>query len=58
VKPGWAGWAFVKHGYAGSVMDTLIKLQYDLYYIKHQSLYLDLLILLKSLAAVIFFQGR
>ncbi len=58
VKPGWTGWAFVKYGYAGSVMDTLIKLQYDLYYIKHRSLYLDLLILLKSLAAVIFFRGR
>jgi lipopolysaccharide/colanic/teichoic acid biosynthesis glycosyltransferase len=39
------------------VEDALVKLQYDLYYIKHQSLYLDLLILLKTVSVVLSFQG-
>ncbi len=58
VKPGMAGWALVNYGYSSSVRDALVKLQYDLYYIKHQSIYLDLLILAKTIGAMISFKGR
>ena len=58
VKPGMAGWAMLHQDYAGSVEDALIRLQYDLYYIKHQSIYLDLLILLKTIGAMLSFRGR
>jgi exopolysaccharide biosynthesis polyprenyl glycosylphosphotransferase len=53
VRPGLTGWAAVRFGYGRSVSDALVKLQYDLYYIKHQSLYLDALIVFKTLGAVI-----
>jgi exopolysaccharide biosynthesis polyprenyl glycosylphosphotransferase len=57
-KPGLTGWAQVQHGYTSSVDDSLIKLQYDLYYIRHWSVYLDLLILWKTLWTVLRFTGR
>jgi lipopolysaccharide/colanic/teichoic acid biosynthesis glycosyltransferase len=52
------GWAAIHFGYGRSVEDALVKLQYDLYYIKHQSLYLDLLILAKTLGAVLVLPDR
>jgi exopolysaccharide biosynthesis polyprenyl glycosylphosphotransferase len=58
VKPGITGWAQVKYRYGASVQDALIKLQYDLYYIKHQGLYLDLQVLLKSVQVVLRMQGQ
>ena len=58
VKPGMAGWALINYGYSSSVRDALVKLQYDLYYIKRQSIYLDLLILAKTIGAMISFKGR
>ncbi|MEM3433082.1 MAG: sugar transferase [Candidatus Methanomethyliaceae archaeon] len=58
VKPGMAGWALVKYGYASSKEDTVIKLQYDLYYIKHWSLWLDLVILLKTVLDMLTLRGR
>jgi exopolysaccharide biosynthesis polyprenyl glycosylphosphotransferase len=58
VKPGMAGWGFVHQSYASSTEDTLIKLQYDLYYIKHQSIWLDLVILLKTVIQSLSFSGR
>lgn len=58
VRPGMAGWALVNCGYGSSVEDALIKLEYDLYYIKHQSVYLDLLILLKTMVDMLSFRGR
>ena len=58
VKPGMAGWALINYGYSSSVRDALVKLQYDLYYIKHQSLALDLFILLKTIGAMLSFKGR
>jgi exopolysaccharide biosynthesis polyprenyl glycosylphosphotransferase len=58
VKPGMAGWALIKYGYSGSVEEALIKLQYDLYYIKHQSISLDVLILLKTILDILLFRGR
>ena len=45
VRPGVTGWAQVKYGYADDEADTVEKLTYDLYYIKHSSLWLDLQIL-------------
>jgi sugar transferase (PEP-CTERM system associated) len=58
VKPGITGWAQVKYQYAASVEDALEKLQYDLYYIKNLSLFLDLLILLNTVQVVLFARGR
>jgi exopolysaccharide biosynthesis polyprenyl glycosylphosphotransferase len=48
IKPGFTGWAQIKFRYARSIMDSLEKFQYDLYYIKNRSLFLDLKILLKT----------
>ncbi|WP_322798544.1 sugar transferase [Thermoflexus sp.] len=58
VKPGMAGWALVKYGYAASKTDAMIRLQYDLYYIKHWSLWFDLVILLKTILNTIALRGR
>lgn len=53
-----AGWGLVKQGYGASKEDALLKLQYDLYYIKHQSLWLDLVILLKTIVDTLTLRGR
>ncbi len=58
VKPGLTGWAQVKTKYGSSIDDSLLKLQYDLYYIKHRSFFLDVNILIKTLSTVIFFRGQ
>jgi exopolysaccharide biosynthesis polyprenyl glycosylphosphotransferase len=58
VKPGMAGWALVKQGYASTPEDLLVRLQYDFYYIKHQSLWFDLLILCKTFWHAVGFRGR
>jgi len=58
IRPGVTGWAQVCYGYGASVEDTLIKVQYDLYYIKHQSLWLDLVILMKTIGLVLTLRGR
>jgi exopolysaccharide biosynthesis polyprenyl glycosylphosphotransferase len=58
VRPGITGWAQVNFGYASSIEDTIIKLEYDLYYIKHRSLRLDLLILLRTPATIFGLRGR
>jgi len=58
VKPGITGWAQVRYRYGASVEDSLEKLQYDLYYIKNLSLFLDLLILLNTVQVVLFARGR
>jgi len=57
VRPGLTGWAQVNYHYGSSVEDALVKLQYDLYYIKYKSPYLDLLILLKTIGVVLSFHG-
>jgi lipopolysaccharide/colanic/teichoic acid biosynthesis glycosyltransferase len=57
VKPGITGWAQVNYSYSTSIDETFIKLQYDLYYIKHQSLWLDLAILFRTVGVVLSFQG-
>jgi sugar transferase (PEP-CTERM system associated) len=56
-KPGMTGWAQVRNPYGATVANTLEKLQYDLYYIKNMSLFLDLLILLHTIQIVLFTRG-
>lgn len=58
VKPGLTGWAQVKYSYGSSIDDSLVKLQYDLFYIKNRSLSLDLNIVIKTLNTVLFFRGQ
>ncbi|MFD2698587.1 exopolysaccharide biosynthesis polyprenyl glycosylphosphotransferase [Mesonia sediminis] len=58
IKPGLTGWAQVNAKYAENETDSLEKLQYDLYYIKHRGLYLDFRIFLKTLSTIIFFRGQ
>ena len=48
IKPGITGWAQINYRYGSSVQDARIKLQYDLYYAKHRSFLLDVLIILKT----------
>lgn len=57
VKPGLTGWAQVNYDYGRSVVDALEKLRYDLYYIKHQSVRLDLIILLKTINTIVMLKG-
>lgn len=58
VKPGISGWAQINFGYASSIEDTMVKLEYDLYYIKHRNLWTDLVILLRTPAMMLGFRGR
>ena len=58
IKPGLTGWAQVNYSYGETMDESLIKLQYDLYYIKHRSVFLDLNIILKTLSTVIFYRGQ
>jgi len=58
VKPGLTGWAQLKYPYGETEADSLEKLKYDLYYIKHRSFMLDLLILIRTVEIVLFGQGR
>lgn len=58
IKPGLTGWAQVNYPYGQTIDDSLIKLQYDLYYIKHRSLYLDVSIVFKTLSTVLFYRGQ
>jgi len=58
VKPGLSGWAQLKYPYGSTEADSLEKLKYDLYYIKHRSFLLDLLILIRTVEIVFFGKGR
>ncbi|HEY5902025.1 MAG TPA: sugar transferase, partial [Anaerolineales bacterium] len=58
VKPGVSGWAQINYGYAASVEDTSVKLEYDLYYIKHRSLMMDIAIILRTFSTVFGRKGR
>lgn len=57
VKPGISGWAQLRYPYGASVDDATEKLQYDLYYVKNYSLFLDMLILLETAEVVLFGKG-
>jgi lipopolysaccharide/colanic/teichoic acid biosynthesis glycosyltransferase len=54
VKPGVTGWAQVRYSYGASEKDAQEKLEYDLYYVKHHSLVLDLIVLLQTVEIVLF----
>ncbi len=56
-KPGITGWAQVRYRYGATIEDAEEKLQYDLYYVKNMSLFLDMLILLSSIQVVLFGKG-
>jgi exopolysaccharide biosynthesis polyprenyl glycosylphosphotransferase len=58
VKPGLTGWAQINYGYGDSVEAALTKLQYDLYYLKHQSFWFDLLILARTVHVVLRMKGQ
>jgi exopolysaccharide biosynthesis polyprenyl glycosylphosphotransferase len=58
VKPGMAGWALVNAGYVDSVDDARVRVEYDLYYIKHQSIWLDLWILFRTAGHMLAFGGQ
>jgi sugar transferase (PEP-CTERM system associated) len=57
VAPGLTGWAQIKYPYGASVSDAIQKLQYDLYYIKNQSLALDMVIVFETVKTVLFGTG-
>ena len=57
VKPGVTGWAQVSYQYGSSQEDTVNKLQYDLYYVKNHSLFLDLVILFETVGVVLTGKG-
>ena len=57
VKPGVTGWAQVRYSYGASIEDATRKLQYDLYYVKNHSLFLDILILVETVRVVLFGEG-
>jgi len=57
VKPGITGWAQVRYPYGATVEDALHKLQYDLYYVKNHSLFLDLTILFQTVQVVLWGKG-
>jgi lipopolysaccharide/colanic/teichoic acid biosynthesis glycosyltransferase len=57
VKPGVTGWAQVCYHYGATVEDSAEKLQYDLYYVKNHSLFLDLVILVETVGVVITGKG-
>src|SRR5262249_52216745 len=57
VKPGITGWAQVKYGYGSSIEDSMEKLRYDLYYIKHMSIGFDLSIFVDTVKVILVAKG-
>lgn len=57
VKPGITGWAQIRYPYGSSVEDAVRKLQYDLYYAKNHSMFLDVIILFQTVQVVLFGKG-
>lgn len=57
VRPGITGWAQINYKYSDDIEDTKTKLEYDLYYIKHQSLWLELMILARTITVVLSLRG-
>jgi exopolysaccharide biosynthesis polyprenyl glycosylphosphotransferase len=56
-RPGLTGWAQVRYIYGASMEDAIVKLQYDLFYIKHLSLWLDISIILRTIKIVLLGRG-
>jgi lipopolysaccharide/colanic/teichoic acid biosynthesis glycosyltransferase len=57
IRPGITGWAQVRYRYGASLEETKHKLEYDLYYVKHQSIGLDLLIMFETIKTIILRRG-
>lgn len=57
VKPGLTGWAQIRYPYGASEEDAVNKLQYDLYYVKNYSIFIDLMILFQTAEVVLFRKG-
>jgi len=57
VKPGLTGWAQINYEYGNTVDDALVKLQYDFYYVRYWSLWLDLYILFRTVGVVLLLKG-
>ena len=57
VKPGITGWAQIRFPYGATIEDAIQKLQYDLYYVKNHTLFLDLIILFQTAQVVLFGKG-
>ena len=55
---GLTGWAQIRYSYGASVDDARRKLQFDLYYVKNNSLFLDLIILIETVSVVLFREGQ
>jgi exopolysaccharide biosynthesis polyprenyl glycosylphosphotransferase len=58
VKPGLSGWAQINYGYVASVTETSVKIEYDLYYIKHRTLGMDFQIMLRTIGTALRGTGR
>ncbi len=58
VKPGLSGWAQINYGYVASVTETAVKIEYDLYYIKHRTLGMDFQIILRTVGTALRRTGR
>ena len=58
VKPGITGWAQINFGYASTIDETIVKLEYDLYYIKHRNMLMDMVIFLRTPSTIFGFRGR
>lgn len=58
VKPGLTGWAQINYGYVSDAKETAVKLEYDLYYIRHRSVVMDISILLRTIGTVVSRKGR
>jgi sugar transferase (PEP-CTERM system associated) len=58
VKPGVTGWAQVRYSYGASLEDARRKHQFDLYYVKNNSLFLDILVLIETVSVVLFREGQ
>lgn len=57
VKPGLTGWAQIHYDYGNSIEDAVMKLQYDFYYVRHWSLWMDVYILFRTIAVVVQAKG-
>jgi len=58
VKPGITGWAQVNYGYASTIEETIVKLEYDLFYIQRRNIWLDIVIILRTPAMMLGLRGR
>ena len=57
VQPGLTGWAQIKYPYGSSIEDARRKLEYDLYYVKNQTIFLDVVILFETIKTILFGRG-